>query len=253
MCRHLAYLGPPILLAELLFTAPHALTHQSWAPRDMRGGGTINADGFGVGWFPAGQAVPVRYRRATPIWSDPDLPGIAAATCSGAVVAAVRSATVGMPVSVEATAPFADGPWLFSLNGLVAGWPGAAASLAATLPVTDLLTLPALTDAALLWVLVRHRLRAGADLPAAIVGTVTDVAAAAPESRLNLLISDGSTAVATAYGHSLSVRTGTGMALISSEPLDDHCDWAAVPDRSVVIATSAAVEVFPLPAETRTS
>ena len=52
MCRHLAYLGPPVPLRALLFDPPHSLVRQSWAPRDMRGGGTINADGFGVGWYP---------------------------------------------------------------------------------------------------------------------------------------------------------------------------------------------------------
>src|SRR6266540_5647101 len=106
MCRHLAYLGPPIPLSRLLFEPPHALVHQSWAPRDMRGGGTINADGFGVGWYPAGAREPIRYRRGTPMWSDAALPGLAAATVSGAVLAAVRSATVGMPVVETAAAPF---------------------------------------------------------------------------------------------------------------------------------------------------
>ena len=52
MCRHLAYLGPPVTLAALLLDPPHGLLHQSWAPADMRGGGTVNADGFGVGWYP---------------------------------------------------------------------------------------------------------------------------------------------------------------------------------------------------------
>jgi L-histidine N-alpha-methyltransferase len=43
MCRHLAYLGPPAPLSRWLFDAPHALARQAWAPRDMRGGGTVNA------------------------------------------------------------------------------------------------------------------------------------------------------------------------------------------------------------------
>jgi glutamine amidotransferase len=51
MCRHLVYLGAPQPLSRLLLEPPHSLVHQSWAPREMRGGGTINADGFGVGWF----------------------------------------------------------------------------------------------------------------------------------------------------------------------------------------------------------
>src|SRR3954452_20961345 len=159
MCRHLAYVGPPVPLARLLFDAPHSLAHQSWQPRDMRGGGTINADGFGVGWHTA--SGPVVYRRATPLWSDLTLPGLAASVEAGAVLAAVRSATAGMPVVETAAAPFGDGPWLFSHNGVVAGWPDSMVKVAERLPTRDLLTLDAPTDAALLWALVRDRLRAG--------------------------------------------------------------------------------------------
>src|SRR3954449_11519935 len=148
MCRHLAYLGPPVRLRALLYDPPHSLLRQSWAPREMRGGGTINADGFGVGWYAA--SGPIRYRRHTPIWSDTTLPALAREISSGAVLAAVRSATVGMPVVETAAAPFGEGPWLFSHNGVVAGWPSSVAKLAGTLPTADLLTLDAPTDAALL-------------------------------------------------------------------------------------------------------
>lgn len=242
MCRHLAYLGPPIPLSALLFDPPHSLSHQSWAPRDMRGGGTINADGFGVGWHtPAG---PVHYRRATPLWSDVALPGLAAATTAGSVLAAVRSATVGMPVTEYAAAPFADGPWLFSHNGVVRGWPESMAELAGTLPVTDLLTLDAPTDAALLWALVRSRLSDG---PAdAIASTLADVAAAAPDSRLNLLLTDGTTIVATTAGHALSVRPGDGEVLVSSEPLDDDPAWQAVDDRTLLVADRSGIRMTSL-------
>ena len=51
MCRHLAYVGPPVTLADCVLHQPHSLLHQSWAPTDMRGRGTINADGFGIGWL----------------------------------------------------------------------------------------------------------------------------------------------------------------------------------------------------------
>jgi len=50
MCRHLGYLGSAVRLPELLFDQPHSLLRQTWAPDDMRGGGTVNVDGFGVGW-----------------------------------------------------------------------------------------------------------------------------------------------------------------------------------------------------------
>jgi gamma-glutamyl hercynylcysteine S-oxide hydrolase len=242
MCRHLAYVGAPVALSAWLFDAPHSLAHQSWAPRDMRGGGTINADGFGVGWFPG----PVRYRRATPLWSDTTLPELAATTSTGAMLAAVRSATAGMPVVETAAAPFGDGRWLFSHNGVVTGWPGSMAKLAAGLPTTDLLTLAAPTDAALLWALVRDRLRDGADPAAAVVDTVTEVEAAAPGSRLNLLLTDGTTIVATTLGHALSVRRDDTGVLVGSEPLDDHPAWRPVPDRHLLRAGATDLTLTPL-------
>jgi gamma-glutamyl hercynylcysteine S-oxide hydrolase len=246
MCRHLAYLGPPLPLAALLYDPAHSLVKQSWAPRDMRGGGRMNADGFGVGWYPPGADAPLRYRRDCPIWTDTALPALSAATSSGAVLAAVRNATVGMPVLETAAAPFAEGPWLFSHNGAVAGWPDSVTALAAALPTRDLLTLDAPTDAALLWALVRGRLRAGAGLAESIVDTVGAVVAAAPRSRLNLLLTDGRTAVATTWWHALSVRRTPGTTLISSEPLDDDPEWQPVPDRHLVVATAGTVETTPL-------
>ncbi|MEH1015744.1 ergothioneine biosynthesis protein EgtC [Micromonospora sp. CPCC 206060] len=249
MCRHLAYLGPPVTLATLLYAPPHSLVRQSWAPRDMRGGGTVNADGFGVGWYPAGADQPVRYRRAEPIWGDPALAALAGVTTAGAVLAAVRSATVGMPVVATAAAPFGAERWLFSHNGVVAGWPDSVTGLAGALPVRDLLTLDAPTDAALLWALVRHRLRAGDDPADAVAATVRAVAAAAPGSRLNLLLTDGRTAVGTAAGHALSVRSGPDSVLIASEPLDDDPAWQAVPDGHLVVATTAYVHTDPIAKE----
>jgi glutamine amidotransferase len=244
MCRHVAYVGVPVPLSALLFDAPHSLAHQSWAPRDMRGGGTINADGFGVGWFsPSG---PVRYRRATPLWSDTTLPALAATLRVGAALAAVRSATAGMPVVETAAAPFGDGPWLFSHNGVVAGWPDSVAKLAAALPTADLMTLEAPTDAALLWALVRHRLRGGAGPAAAIAATVAEVEAAAPGSRLNLLLTDGSSIVATTAGHALSVRRDDTGVLVGSEPLDDDPAWRPVPDRTLLAAGHTGFTLTPL-------
>ncbi|SBT39970.1 ergothioneine biosynthesis protein EgtC [Micromonospora auratinigra] len=245
MCRHLAYLGPPVSLASLLYDPPYGLLRQSWAPRDMRGGGTINADGFGVGWYPpAGD--PVRYRRAQPLWTDTTLPELAAVTTAGAVLAAVRSATVGMPLHETAAAPFAEGRWLFSHNGVVRGWPDALVPLAAGLPLRDLITLDVPTDAALLWALVRHRLRAGAPPAEALADTLAGVVAAAPGSRLNLLLTDGTTVVASTVGHALSVRRRPESVLLASEPFDDDPDWRPVPDGQLVVATATGLDTRPL-------
>ena len=63
MCRHLGYLGPPRSVRELLHDGENSLMRQSWAPREMRGGGTINADGFGAVYrdeFAATESTPGR-------------------------------------------------------------------------------------------------------------------------------------------------------------------------------------------------
>ncbi|MGH3935928.1 MAG: ergothioneine biosynthesis protein EgtC [Pseudonocardiaceae bacterium] len=250
MCRHLAYLGPPLALSALLLDPPHSLLRQTHAPADMRGGGTINVDGFGAGWYPDGATIPIRYRRATPMWTDSSFAALARTVRSSAAVAAVRSATPGMPVIETACAPFSTGRWLFSHNGRITGWPHSVAALAARLPVTDLLILEAPTDSALLWALVRHRLAAGDPPGHALAAVVAEVLAAAPGSRLNLLVTDGTMLAATTVGHALSVRAGEGAVLVCSEPTDQSAGWQPVPDGHLLTATLSTVDVAPIPATT---
>lgn len=218
------------------------LLRQSYAPRDMRGGGTINADGFGVGWYPDGAgAPPTRYRSDRPLWTDQSFAALAPVTSAGAVLAAIRSATVGMPVVSTASAPFAEGRWLFSHNGVVAGWPGSVAELARPLPVVDLVTLDAPTDSALLWALVRHRLRAGMPTARVLAEVVSEVEAAAPGSKLNLLLTDGVEVHATAWRHALTTFTEADSVYVASEPSDELPGWTPVPDRHVVVAAPGTV------------
>jgi gamma-glutamyl hercynylcysteine S-oxide hydrolase len=250
VCRHLAYLGPLRDLGTLLLDPPHSLLRQSYAPADMRGGGTVNADGFGAGWYPDGATTPIRYRRAIPIWADATFAALAREVRSSAVLAAVRSATVGMPIVDIACAPFATGRWLFSHNGMVTGWPESMVTLATRLPVTDLLTLDAPTDSALLWALVRHRLTAGDALGRALGAVTAQVLATAPGSRLNLLVTDGTALAATTVHHALAVRAGDGGVLVCSEPTDSSRDWEPVPDCHLLTATPSTVDVVPIPTTT---
>jgi glutamine amidotransferase len=251
----------------------------------------VNADGFGIGWYAGTDPVPARYRRGEPIWGDPSLPDIARVTRSGAVLAAVRSATPGTAAGPEAAAPFGCGPWLFSHNGAaqrwrdwgeaafrswadtgrtpragdVTAWPDAPS---AGEPPSLLSSLEALTDSALLWALTRQRLRAGLPLDAALAGTVAAVAAAGGSGRLNLLLTDGQSIAATAYGDTLWYRrtepTGPGReaatpavpggpgraatasVIVASEPDDDGPGWTEVPDRHLLTATPSHVSVRPL-------
>jgi len=246
MCRHLAYLGPPASIADLLTGPPYGLGRQAWAPR-RQSHGTMNVDGFGIGWYADGDPVPARYRRAGPIWADPCFADLARVTRTRALLAAVRSATEGTEPGVAAAAPYTGGRWLFSHNGVLYGWPVAAASLAATLPPADLLALEARCDSALAWALVAGRLRAGsapADALAQVIGALGDHGVG---GRFNFLLTDGEVIAATAAGDTLCYRLGDDSVVVASEPGDDEPGWAEVPAHSVLVATPAGVDVRPLP------
>ncbi|MGW1729825.1 ergothioneine biosynthesis protein EgtC [Streptomyces sp. AM2-3-1] len=246
MCRHIAYLGPPVALGELLTRPPHALVRQSWEPRRQKYG-TVNADGFGVGWYADGDPVPGRYRRQGPIWADESFDDLARVVRSSALLAAVRDATERDADGEAAAAPLAAGRLLFSHNGAVKGWPGSLAPLAATLPPAELLSLAARCDSALIWALVRHRVADGDDVPQAVADTVREVSEAAPGSRLNLLLTDGTTIVATAWGDTLWYLAEPGhRTVVASEPYDDDPHWREVPDRTLLVATRADVLLTPL-------
>ncbi|MGW5420550.1 ergothioneine biosynthesis protein EgtC [Streptomyces sp. NPDC003943] len=245
MCRHLAFLGAPLALGELLLRPPHSLERQSWEPKTQRSG-VVNADGFGVGWYAEGDPVPARYRRATPIWGDPGFADLARVVRTGALLAAVRGATVPGPDGEAAAAPFASDRWLFSHNGAIPGWPDVLAPVAATLPAPALLALEARTDSALIWALALHRLRAGEPPGRALAGTVREVAEAAPGARLNLLLTDGATIAATTWGDSLCYLTGPDRTVVASEPYDDDPRWTAVPDRTVLTAARTGVVLSPI-------
>ncbi|WP_067178990.1 ergothioneine biosynthesis protein EgtC [Microtetraspora niveoalba] len=235
MCRHAAWLGPPRPLSSLIGDPEHGLLHQAYAPRLQRYG-TVNADGFGMGWYADGRAEPVRYRRSVPIWADANLPGLAEVARSGCLLAAVRSATVGMPIEESATAPFTDGRWLLSHNGRVER--------------DALLSLPAgpgpapgsPCDSAWLAAAVFARLRAGTPVAEAVARVVTETARADPEARLNLLVCGGSEIVATAWGDTLFSHIHEGV-LLASEPLDGRPGWRAVDDRTLVVASPDGVSV----------
>ncbi|MEV6957635.1 ergothioneine biosynthesis protein EgtC [Streptomyces sp. NPDC051207] len=246
MCRHVAYVGPALPLGRLLVEPPHALYRQSWGPRRQRYG-TVNADGFGVGWYAQGDRVPARYRRAGPIWADRSFADLARVVRSGALLAAVRDATLSGADAEAAAAPFADGPWLFSHNGAVAGWPGSLAPLVPALSPADVLSLEARNDSAFVWALALARLRHGDDPGRVLADTVADVAAASPASRLNLLLTDGTTIAATAWGDTLWYRTRPGRCtVVASEPHDDDPHWVEVPDRTLLVASRTEVLLSPL-------
>lgn len=218
MCRHLAWLGEERTIASLVLDPPMGLLRQSYQPRRQKRG-LLNADGWGVGFYTPGQTEPARWRSSRPLWSDASFASVAPVLRSTAVLAAVRSATVGMPLDETASAPFTDGHWLLSHNGRV-----------------DRTVLPprndaeSVCDSAILAALVFER------GPESVAGTVREVAKLDPDATLNLLMTDGSRILAVTWGDSLSYLLDDDGMLVASEPSDDDPRWVDVPDRHLLEA-----------------
>jgi glutamine amidotransferase len=228
LCRHLAWLGEPRTLSSLVLDPPFGLHRQSYAPRRQQRG-LLNADGWGVGFYVPGAPAPVRWRSARPLWGDASFASVAPVLSSGAVLAAVRSATVGMPMDEGAAAPFSDGRWLLSHNGVV-----------------DRAVLPPRHDAESTCdsaVLAAHVFAEG---PEHVAETIRKVAAADPAAYLNVLLTDGARILAVSWGDPMSYLVEPDGVAVASEPFDDDPRWVDVPDRHLLEVTSSGVTVTEL-------
>jgi gamma-glutamyl hercynylcysteine S-oxide hydrolase len=165
----------------------------------------------------------------------------------------VRCATAGTDLGEAAVPPFKSGPWLFSHNGVIEGWPGSVTGLAATLPADLLLDLAARVDSALAWALVRYRLGLGLAPAEALADTIGALRTAGADGRFNFLLTDGQVIAATAAGDTLFYRSaglGAGV-VVASEPGDDEPGWTEVPGGSVITATPYEVSVVALATDGR--
>ena len=118
MCRWMAWSGQPVIIEELLFEPVHGLIDQSLHSR--MGAETTNGDGFGLGWYGAGEG-PATYHSVAPAWGDANLRDLAAHIESHLFIAHVR-ATSGTAIQQTNCHPFRHGRWLFVHNGVVAGF-----------------------------------------------------------------------------------------------------------------------------------
>jgi glutamine amidotransferase len=134
-----------------------------------------------------------------------------------------------MPLEASATAPFTDGRWLLSHNGVVDR---------AVLPLPS--AAESVCDSAVLAATIFAR---GLD---ALGDTIAEVGAADPLARLNILAANGSRLIATTWGDTLSILRRADGVVLASEPYDDDPDWEDLPDRHLVEVTADRVELTAL-------
>jgi predicted glutamine amidotransferase len=115
MCRWLAYIGSPVLIAEALYTPKHSLIDQSLHSR--LGAETTNGDGFGIGWYDD-EPTPGVFRSIEPDWNDQNLREVAGHVRSHLFFAHLRAA-IGSAVQQTNCHPLRHEEWLFMHNGFV--------------------------------------------------------------------------------------------------------------------------------------
>lgn len=215
-------------MAELVLEPAHGLLTQSYAPR-RQARGLMNADGWGVGFFVPGRHEPVRWRSSRPLWGEASFASVAPVLCSGALLGAVRSASVGMPMDETASAPFTDGRWLLSHNGRVDR---------AVLPPAH--EAESVCDSA---VLAAYVFAQGVGH---LTATVAEVARRDPGAYLNLMLVAPGRILGVTWGDPLSyLATPDGVA-VASEPYDDDPGWVDVPDHHLIEVTLTGVAVTEL-------
>ncbi len=154
---------------------------------------------------------------------------VAPVLSSGAVLAAVRSATVGMPMDESAAAPFSDGHWLMSHNGRL-----------------DKTRLPARHEAESACDSAALAAHVFAEGPEHVAETICKVAAADPDSFLSVLLTNGERVIAVSWGDSMSYLVEPDGVVVASEPYDDDERWVDVPDHHLLELTPSGVTVTSL-------
>lgn len=250
VCRQLAYVGPPVTLESVLLAPQQCLAHQAYRPR-FQTNGTVNADGFGCGWFDQKlRAEPAVYRNTRPIWADRSFSSMAGLIRSGAFVAAVRDASAGSFVEEASTSPFFQEGLLFAHNGLFRGF-DEAPGVALRRSVSDrrLAAIRGTSDSEWLFALILDRLDEAKQLRQAMTAVISQCLQLST-GAFNFLIHDGWKITATACGDSLYVLEGSdllpGGVVIASEPYDDDPCWQPVPDGSLVEGYCGGAIITPI-------
>jgi predicted glutamine amidotransferase len=266
MCRWLAYLGPPIEIANLVLRPKQSLVRQSLSAN--LGVTPVNGDGFGLAWW-GDRAEPGVFRDTLPAWNDANLKSLTEQISSRLFFAHVRAST-GTATSRSNCHPFAYGEWAFMHNGQIGGWASIRRAIEARIPdelyshrqgTTD-------TEALFLLAIAQGILEESVDGMARALGIVRGLMQEANIERpfrMSAALSNGKTIAAyrwssdgnspslytacdaTISAYTCDVEIPENATVILSEPLDDvESDWKAIDDGQVLIASQGGRASFPL-------
>ena len=272
MCRFALYLGSEITVSSLVTEPENSIIHQSFHSHEREE--PLNGDGFGLAWYvPEISEEPALFKDISPAWNNLNLLNLARVTRSSCVLAHVRAATHGLPVTRLNCHPFTWGHFAFMHNGGVAGFKKIRRPLLGRLSEEAFDLISGSTDSEHVFALFTDHYKKTSDgqsrieaMASALTAAISDVEELTREaevdepSLLNLAVTDGKCAVVSRYissspekANTLYVHSGrhyvceegvcrmvdpdegTGAVIVASEPLSDDKGWDPVPPNNVVL------------------
>lgn len=271
MCRFVFYRGAPIRLSSLITEPVHSIIHQSYHSKERDE--PLNGDGFGVGWYaPEESDKPAIFRDISPAWNNQNLANLAKVVRSPCIVAHIRAATPGLPVSELNCHPFAWGRFMFAHNGDVGEFRRLRRAIQTTLGDDAFHLLRGSTDSEHLFALFANEydesghgskldaMAVALDRAIKTVETIKKDHNVTVPSQLNLVLTDGTNTVITRYisdsgkkPNSLYLHTGSayecidgvchmrdrsksgGTVLVASEPLSHDGGWKSVARNTMLL------------------
>ena len=258
-------------MSTLITEPAHSIIHQSYHSEEREE--PLNGDGFGVAWYaPDESDKPAVFKDVSPAWNNQNLANLAKVVRSPCIVAHIRAATPGLPVSELNCHPFSWGRFTFAHNGVVGGFHRLRRAIQARLSDDAFDLLRGSTDSEHLFALFAteyDETDQGSKLDAmavALCGAIETIEtirkdhSVAVPSLLNLVLTDGENTVITRYisntrkkPNSLYLHTGASYecidgvchmrdrsqsgntVLVASEPLSHDDGWQPVARNTMLL------------------
>ncbi|MEM7280597.1 MAG: class II glutamine amidotransferase [Pseudomonadota bacterium] len=272
MCRFVYYRGTPLKLSALVTEPSHSIVHQSYRSKEREE--PLNGDGFGIAWYvPDESEQPALFKEISPAWNNRNLQQLARVIRSHCMIAHIRAATPGLPVSQLNCHPFSWNDFAFAHNGEIGGFKGIRRAMRAQLNHEAYDLIQGSTDSEHIFALFAHHYRLNEDsgmtkteaMAASLKEAIVSIEKLKRErgvtetSRMNLILTDGDSAVVTRYctpgeheAHSLYIHTGAAYechrgvchmkersesgetVLVASEPLSKDYGWRPVDNNTLL-------------------
>lgn len=282
MCRFALYLGEKITISSLVTEPVHSILHQSFHSHEREE--PLNGDGFGIAWYPKDSAEPAILKEVHPAWNSLNLRNVARVTRTSCLLAHIRAASPGLPVTQLNCHPFSRGGLSFMHNGTVGGFLGFKQRLVSELRPETFAALEGSTDSEHVFALITEawndlddlapldRLEQAMRRGISRIEAMRETSGSNEPSLLNLALSDGKRAVVSRYvsagetpANTLYVHSGRryvceegmcrmidpadagGAVIVCSEPLSKDDGWDRVPRNHLVrVEDDLGVEVVSL-------